>query len=289
VIGYAGADFNRNAITYVSPVMSGFGAVLQYATSNTVDAGVTDGSVMNARAFYSAGNLDINAAYQKRASMSSTGNGALCSTMATDTATSVATGSTVATTGQYPNITCPAANFGGDVTGYLAGVKYKVTPSLQLGLAWAHGDGDNTNYVAGANSANAAAITAGATAAKAVQYSGNAFMVGAGYQATPAVLLGLNYIVTNADSSLYNFQTRYSLSKRTTAYFQATMAKNGAGSEISGGAANVGFGNFAAIQGNTVNNPSVQVQGLTPTGAGGTAGMPNSTLTAFGVGMIHSF
>jgi predicted porin len=289
VIGYAGADFNRNAISYVTPVMNGFGAVAQYALNNTVDDGVTDGSVMNLRAFYSNSNLDVNAAYQKRYSMAATGNGALCSTMATDTASTSATGSTVSTTGQYPNITCPAANYGGDVTGYLAGVKYKVTPALQLGIAWAHGDGDNTNYVAGANSANATAIAAGATAAKVVTYSGNALMLGAGYQATPTVLLGLNYIVTNADSSLYNFQTRYALSKRTTAYFQATMAKNGAGSEQSGGASNIAYGDFAAIQGNTVSNPSIQVQGLTATGAGGTGGMPNSTLTNFGVGVIHSF
>ena len=54
-------------------------------------------------------------------------------------------------------------------------------------------------------------------------------MVGVGYQATPAVLLGLNYMITTADSSMWNAQVRYILSKRTTAYFQGSMAKNGSG------------------------------------------------------------
>ncbi|BDW10044.1 porin [Polynucleobacter sp. SHI8] len=286
-VGYSIKDFNRNAIGYLTPDFGGFGAELQYAANNTMDAGLADGTAMNVRAFYSAGALDINAAYQKRTSMSATGNAAQCAgtvpydytskTQIAGAAPAVGTGST--------SVTCAAANYGGDVTGYLAGIKYKVTPAIQLGFGWAHGEGDNTNYVKGLDTANSATTNATLTSAgKPVTattpsiYNSNAFMAGVGYQATPSVLLGLNYIVTTADSSMYNFQTRYALSKRTTAYFQASMMKNGAGS-MNGSTSP--YGNFLPLGGQTNTSPSVQVQTMTA--------LPNTTQSAYGVGIIHNF
>jgi predicted porin len=182
------------------------------------------------------------------------------------------------------SVTCAAANYGGDVTGYLAGIKYKVTPALQLGLGWAHGEGDNTNYITGVNDINkagtAAQVAAGTKAVAATGatlYNSNVVMLGASYQVTPAVAVGGSYMVTTADSSQYNFQTRYALSKRTTAYFQANMAKNGAGANSLGTA----YGNFLVMGGQTGTSPSVQVQGM--------AALPNTTQASYGVGIIHSF
>jgi predicted porin len=255
-----GKDFNRNAIGYFTPIMSGFGVELQYAANNTIDAGWSDGTILNARAFYNAGNLDLTAAYLKATSMSATGNGAAgtCTTSATSLA-----------------ITCAAANYSGDTTGYLAGVKYRVTPAVQLGLGWAHGENDATNFYAGTPST-------AATSSTAIKSNSNIFMAGVGYQATPAVLLGLNYLVNTSDSSMYNFQTRYSLSKRTTAYVQITMLRNGAGCAIgTAGTCTVPFGNSTLVGGQTNNSPSVQVQGM--------AALPNTTQTAYGVGIIHNF
>ena len=297
-LGYSAGDQNRNAIGYFTPIMNGFGAELQYAANNTIDGGLSDGTAVNARAFYSAGNLDINAAYQKRTSMAATGNAAQClptaaydagtRTQLTGTVAQVGTGSTTST--------CPEANYGGDVTGYLAGIKYKVTPAIQLGFGWAHGEGDDTNLINGRNNVNgfsntyavnakldatSATGTAKASPAGVSKYNGNAFMVGVGYQATPNLLLGANYIVATTDSSMYNVQARYSLSKRTMVYFQGTMAVNGAGS-LNGSTA--GFGNFMPIGGNTGTSPSVQVQGFNTA-----AGLPNTTMSAYGVGVVHMF
>ena len=297
-LGYSQADNNRNAVGYLTPSIGGLQLELQYAMNNTIDAGLSDGTAMNARAFYSAGNLEVNAAYQKRAGMTATGNAAQCAatgaydpaskSVISGAASSVGTGSTT--------INCPAANYGGDVTGYLAGIKYKVTPSLQLGLGWAHAEGDNTNYVNGLNYMNgytnavgvnvkgsntATGGTTAATATGASIFNGNAMILGVGYQATPALLLGANYIVATTDASMYNVQARYSLSKRTMLYFQGTMAKNGAGT-LNG--STTGYGNFMPIGGNTGTSPSVQVQGYSTS-----VGLPNTTMSAYGVGVVHMF
>jgi len=162
---------------------------------------------------------------------------------------------------------------GGDVTGYLAGIKYKVTPAIQLGLGWAHGEGDNTNFITGQNSLNVAS-----TAAKPSLYNSNVAMFGVSYQASPALVIGGSYMVTTADSSQYNFQTRYSLSKRTMAYFQVNMVKNGAGT-LNG--STTAYGNFLVMGGQTGTSPSVQVQGM--------AALPNTTQSAYGVGVVHMF
>ncbi|BDW10047.1 porin [Polynucleobacter sp. SHI8] len=248
-----GKDYNRNAIGYFTPVFSGFGAELQYAANNTIDGGLSDGTVASLRAFYNAGNLNFDAAYMKATSMSATGNGAAGTCLSlVDNA-----------------VNCAAANYNGDVTGYVVGGKYKVTPAIQLGMGWAHGENDTTNFVKGSASGTAAKSNA------------NVFMTGIGYQATPSVSLGLNYLVTTADSSMYNFQTRYALSKRTTAYFQANMVKNGSGSN---NGSTTPFGNALPLGGQTNTSPSVQVQGM-----GSKDALPNTTQSAFGVGIIHNF
>ena len=291
-VAYSVKDSNRNAIGYLSPMMSGFQVELQYAANNTIDAGLSDGTAVNARAFYSAGNMELNAAYQKRTSMSATGNGAQCgATTAYATNPNGGTANYYAVSGNTASVgtgstsvTCAAANYGGDVTGYLAGIKYKVTPAIQVGLGWAHGEGDNTNYITGVNDINkagtAAQVAAGTKSVVSTAptlYNSNVAMLGVSYQATPALVVGGSYMVTTADSSQYNFQARYNLSKRTMAYFQVNMAKNGAGSNSAGTA----YGNFLVMGGQTGTSPSVQVQGM--------AALPNTTQTAYGVGVAHMF
>ncbi len=296
-VGYSAGDQNSNAIGYITPMMSGLQLELQYAANNTIDGGMTDGTAMNVRAFYSIGNAEINAAYQKRTSASATGNTAACGasaayavvpTSATAANYYAVAGNTAAVGGGSIQSTCPEANYAGDVTGYLAGIKYKVTPAIQLGFGWAHGEGDSTNYTNGLNTMNkagtAAEVLAGTkavVASGAAIYNANAFMVGVGYQATPTLLLGANYIVATTDASMYNLQARYSLSKRTMVYFQGTMAKNGAGTY---NGSTTGFGNFMPIGGNTGSSPSAQVQGFSTS-----AGLPNTTMSAYGVGIIHTF
>jgi len=291
-VGYSAADNNRNSVGYLTPIFGGFQGELQYSMNNTIDGGLSDGTAMNARAFYSAGNLEVNAAYQKRTSMSATGNAAQCgATVASDAAKAQLVGAVATVSTGSTTINCPAANYGGDVTGYLAGIKYKVTPTLQLGLGWAHGEGDNTNYINGVNAANgitSSPVTVTTTGAgKAVAataasvYNLNAAILGVGYQATPTLLLGANYIISTADSSMTNLQARYSLSKRTMLYFQGTMAKNGAGT-LNG--STTAYGNFMPLGGNTGTSPSTQVQGFSTS-----AGLPNTTMSAYGVGVVHNF
>ena len=68
-------------------------------------------------------------------------------------------------------------------------------------------------------------------------------------------------------------------------YFQGTMAKNGAGT-FNGSTAP--YGNLSPLGGNTGTAPSVQVQGFNS--ASGTNGtLPNTTQSAYGVGVVHMF
>jgi predicted porin len=152
--------------------------------------------------------------------------------------------------------------------------------AFSIGYAFAHGEITvNTAGTAASGTAAPGANVAGKSA------SANANMVGVGYQATPTLLLGLNYLITTADSSLTNLQARYSLSKRTTAYFQAGMAKNGAGAASDGTA----FGNFMPTNVNSSTYyKNVAGYGLV-SGSSYTGGLPNTTSSSYGIGLIHNF
>ena len=148
------------------------------------------------------------------------------------------------------------------VSTYLVGAKYN-TGAFTLGAGWV---ANNINY------------TATTVAAANPTRNLNNFQVGLGYQATPAVLLGLTWIGNTVGSNLINAQARYAFSKRTQAYFQLGVAANGNGF---GGAAGNGTGNMFAIAGS-----SGSVIG---TGAGTLLTAPNYTQVAGGVGLIHTF
>ena len=93
----------------------------------------------------------------------------------------------------------------------------------------------------------------------------NATAVGVAYQVTPAVGLGANFVTNTGGSKLYNVQARYTFSKRTQAYAQLGIAANG------------DSGGFRPVFVSSADN----ITGYT--------GVANTTQTAFGVGLIHSF
>jgi predicted porin len=181
----------------------------------------------------------------------------------------------------YSNASASAANATAyDQAGYILGAKYKIG-NFSVGYAFAHGE--QTKYTTGTAASATAAPGANVTNDTS---NANVNMVGVGYQATPAVLLGLNYMITTADSSMWNAQARYSLSKRTTAYFQGSMAKNGSGATNMTGAA---YGNFMPVNTNSSTfNKNVGGYGLV-SGSSFSGGLPNTNVAAFGVGLIHNF
>jgi predicted porin len=261
-------DQFSNAISYQTPTMSGFRAKALYAMSNTAGEG-NNGAVFAANAFFTAGNLDIAAGYNQAWATGSTQAQQYSST----------------NTGSEANgLSSSSPWSGGNAVGYAAGLKYKITPSFSIGYGFWHGDGDNGTSIAAAATSGSAIGTGSSNGTRAVgtsTYSGNVNAFGIGYQATPSLLLGLNYLTSTVDSSLYNFQARYSLSKRTTTYFQASMAKNGMGTTNDG----LIMGNFNATSTNS-NTTTANVYGAAPAYW---YGIPNTSMTAFQVGVIHSF
>ena len=259
VVRSSGGDQFSNAFSYTTPLMSGVQLKAMYATTQDSDAGGS-GSVLAGRASFESGNLYLSAGYNRMSSVPTWA-----------TSTDMATGNN--------NVSSTNLWSGGNLTGYNIGAKYKVTPAIQVGVGYWNANGDNGT--AGTAVSNGTGPTT-ACAIGACTYSGSAWAAGIGYQATPMVLLGLNYSKTSYDSSMWNAQARYSLSKRTTAYFQGSVANNGQGATDQG----LIMGMYSATGTNSNTTGSQNIYGQTPSGA---YGVPNTTVTAFGVGMIHMF
>ena len=97
-----------------------------------------------------------------------------------------------------------------------------------------------------------------------------ASMVGVGYQLTPAVTLGANYVKTNDSASLTNLQAHYAFSKHTEVYTQFGYAQNGATSNP-----------IAPIYQTTGNSPGIDINGY--------SGIANQNQMGIGAGLIHKF
>jgi predicted porin len=244
-IGMATGDQISNAISYTSPTIAGgLVARLTYGASNALED-MSGGSIYAGSLAYTAGNLSLVAAYNH-------------AEPAANTAFSTVTGGTAA----YAS----SANTGlTKTTGYLAGIKYKFG-NFTVGYGFTHGE---QSIYASVNGSTAGTVsrTQGA----------NANMFGIGYQATPAILLGLNYTVNTADASNVNAQVRYALSKRTMTYVQGTYAMNGSGATSNG----IAFGNYYQQQNTATPAPVAGVVGV--------PGMPNTNITMINVGVVHSF
>ena len=252
VIGMATGDFIKNAVSYTSPTMlGGLVARITYGASNQVED-MSGGSIYAGSLAYTSGNLSLTAAYNHQEPAA---NSAFTATNSS-------------------NGYLSSANTGlNKVTGYLAGIKYKFG-NFTVGYGFTHGE-FSTYAASTGTSANTVSNKANA----------NTNMFGIGYQATPAILLGLNYLINTADSSMLNGQVRYALSKRTTTYVQGTYAMNGSGSSSNGNT----FGNYFP-QSNTQNSPAANFSSITQvSGSSYTGGMPNTNVTVINVGVIHSF
>jgi len=105
---------------------------------------------------------------------------------------------------------------------------------------------------------------------KAAVYDLQGQQYGIGWQATPAVLLGLN-ATTAEGATMTNVQARYALSKRTTGYVQVINADNGS---------KVAFSPTSMSS-----HTTFQVDGRT----GGSCAVTNVRQTSMAVGVMHSF
>ena len=279
-MGY-GDDYTKNAITYISPVIAGSTAILQYGATNTA-GDISSGSVLNGAFRTTQGAFSAIAAFQLRNSVAGStfdvaqnlpGGGSTVGNTTTGVPIQPAT---------LTNVT--EANTSGTKTTYLAGLKYQVTPSIKLGYTYI-----NNNYdPAGAGVPAAAATATALGTVTAGKYISAANVFSLGYQATPNLLLGAAYVVTTQDSKMSNLIAKYSLSKRSTAYAQVAYVQNGAGVDSNGNA----NGNMAPIftqtsdvamagtAGNAMNSVSA---------SSGYVGLPQTNITAINVGMIHTF
>jgi predicted porin len=248
-IGMSIGDQISNAISYTSPTIAGgLVARILYAASNTLED-MSGGSAYVGALSYTAGNLSLLAAYNHAEPAA---NNAFTGAAST---TSLSGG-----TAAYASAANTAAT---KTTGYLAGIKYKFG-NFTVGYGFTHGEQSVYQSVTGVNAGNISR-TQGA----------NASLFGVGYQATPAILLGLNYTVNTADASNVNAQVRYALSKRTMTYVQGTYAMNGSGASSTGTA----FGNYYQQQSTNTPAPVAGVVGA----------MPNTNVTMVNVGVVHSF
>jgi predicted porin len=268
VIGFASGDFIKNQISYETPTWSGFKARAAYGASNEI-ADTTGGSILAAAASYTNSGFTLIAGYNKANAVSISQQGG-------DPA--AATGTKAYAPLENASASAAWASMY-DQVGYFAGLKYSMG-AFSIGYAFAHGE----------LTVNSTGAPASATAGPGGNVAGkianaNVNMIGLGYQATPTLLLGLNYMITTADSTFTNLQARYSLSKRTTAYFQGSLAKNGSGAGSDGSA----FGNFMPTNTNSSTFiKNVGGYGLV-SGSSYGGGLPNTNSTALGVGVIHNF
>ncbi len=250
--GYSMGDYMSNAISYQSPNLNGLRVKAAYSASQQVDD-ATGGTAFAANAFYNLGGLTFTAGYNQQYSVN-TYNGTTANT----------------TTDASSTVVVQNTSKQGDLKGYVAGIRYKLSPAIEVGYGFGHADYNSGTSISSATTP--------------ITYNSSSHLFGVGYQASPALLLGLNYAVTNLDSSLYNAQARYSLSKRTMLYAQVGVAKNGAGSLQSGITAGTtgtnAIGNMQPVQVNT---------SVSPAAVAGYAGLPNTTQTAVGVGVVHNF
>jgi len=164
--------------------------------------------------------------------------------------------------------------------GYAVGLKYKATPAIEVGTFYAHGRGNNGG--------SASAATTG--------YNVGVAGIGLGYQASPSLLLGANFVKTTFQAQMTNLQAHYSLSKRTRLYSQITLTQAAKGNNQVGSAAANSFSPIACN-----NSPIVvaTVSATAPTttssgchnGLAGSAGSGNVPLNsnAYNIGIIHSF
>jgi len=262
VIGSSIGDQVSNSVTYMTPKLMDTQATVQYGLNNSWEKG-DDGTTFGANIINtSIKNLTLLGAYnnsvaaQYTNALSYTASGTAANTAAnTITSTQLSAANTSVTNRE----------------GFALGMKYKVTPAIEVGTLWAHGRYNTVTKASGTTLASP--INTQATASVAG--------LGVGYNATPNILLGANYLRTSFAAAMTNLQAHYMLSKRTRVYSQLTFTQKQTGNVQSG---NLAAGAFSAIHCNssTVTQCSDVAR---------TSGSTNNPVDAqaYNVGIIHNF
>jgi GBP family porin len=228
-------DQISNSITYATPTIMATNVVVQYGMNNTVNNG-DDGTMFAAHLVNkSINNLQFTAAYNNMKAAVAAGQAS-------------------------------AANTPANREGYAVGLKYKVTPAIEVGTLYAHGRNNDA--------------TSTGVATNGISSGVGGF--GVGYQATPNILLGANYAKTTFQAQMTNLQAHYMLSKRTRIYSQITLTQAAKGNAQLGTRAASGFSPIACNS-----SSSSACWSALP----GTAGFQNVPTNANGynIGVIHTF
>jgi predicted porin len=263
-------DQMSNSVTYATPQLMKTNVVVQYGLNNTIDNG--DGTMFAAHFINrSINNLTISGAYNNQVAQNNAAN---------------ATNGTVAaaaynSNGGAPtgNNTLVSASTVKNQEGYAIGLKYKVTPTLEIASIYNHGRVNNgTAATAGTNSIS----------------TGQAIF-GLGYQATPALLLGANYGQTTFQAKMMNMQAHYFMSKRTRIYSQLTLTQAAKGNYQEGRTSYNSTTAIAvtALAANSYSPISCNSNTgiVCASGLAGSAGSQNTPVnsSAINLGVIHSF
>lgn len=180
--------FTKNAITYVSPLMSGVRATLQYSPGE-VAGDASAGRKVAGSLVYTDGALRLGAAAQQ------------------------VKGSDGKTSRDWYNV-----NGQYTLGSFKLGAGwYKVD----------HGDTTDIQGVSTYNADVGRPRGALANGTTTPVPSSHGYNVSVGYQINPQAIVSATYVHNNQDSSLLNLQARYALSKRTTTYAMIAMADNG--------------------------------------------------------------
>jgi len=239
VTGSSVGDQISNSVSYATPTVMETNVLVQYGMNQQVDNG-DDGTIFAAHLINkSIKNLQFTAAYNnmKAVRAASTANAAAANTGTTNR------------------------------EGYAVGLKYKVTPAIEVGAIYNHGRANN----------------GGSTGPGTTFNSVGQGLFGVGYQATPKILLGANYGKTTFQAQMVNLQAHYMLSKRTRMYSQITMTQDAKGTHQDG----TRLGNSYSP---VFCNSSVGGGACNPaigTSTGGTNNPGNAT--GYVVGVIHTF
>ena len=232
-------DQVSNSVSYATPEIMKTSVLVQYGMNNTVDNG-DDGSVFAAHLVNKSINgLQFTAAYNtyKGVRAASTANASAAN----------------ATTGNRE--------------GYAVGLKYKVTPTIEVGAIYNHGRNNN----------------GGSAGVATTNQSTGQGLFGVGYQAASNILLGANYGKTTFQAQMINLQAHYLLSKRTRVYSQITLTQAAKGNNQVGGFLANSYSPIAC-------NSSTTTTGCNPALAG-SAGSSNNPGDAKGytIGILHNF
>ena len=241
-------DQMSNSITYAAPTIMATSVVAQVALNNSINNG-DDGQVFAAHLINkSINNLQFTAAYNNQKTQNANG-----------LQTSITQGSNV------------ASATGKNLEGYAVGLKYKVTPAIEVGTFYSHGR--TNNGLANGTNAQIAGTTSISTGMGGV---------GVGYQAAPNLLLGANFVKSTFQAQMTNLQAHYMLSKRTRVYSQITLNQAAKGNYQTGSLA---ANSFSPIGCNS--NTTLTCFNALPTTAG--AQNVNTDSKAYGIGVIHTF